>query len=381
MPQNLKNLIEQLGVTQNQVASLAGLGYGDFNQVVNGRVKRPKLSQAQVTLTALKQLAQLRQVEAEAEAGKVDSASGGGGSGGNNNELADIRSISQLHLGDITEFFDLRDDTDDIPGETVATRRNRHKREKREKKRLEREQARKRARAAARLVVDPEKRYRISEAAARLEIESHTLRAWDIQGKLKPTSVSEGGQRFYTERQLQEFLATNANANQRGDGDYRGNNGSSSSSSSYIGQSRFPHQPSPQPTQNRNRKTYLYVAAVATAEKTKADLELELQKQVATLTHFATAKGIVFDEVIIEAVTTSSNNDEERGKKGISNQTRPYFQRLLREVVTGQVAQVIVESASSLAQFNYNLVEQVFNQNEVEILVMSGDESSDQATF
>ena len=48
--------------------------------------------------------------------------------------------------------------------------------------------------------------YSIDEFAKKLGITIQTLRDWDKKDKLKPSHISSGGHRYYSENQLNEIL-------------------------------------------------------------------------------------------------------------------------------------------------------------------------------
>ncbi len=98
-----------------------------------------------------------------------------------------------------------------------------------------------------------ERSYRIGEAATFVGSTVATLRDWHQRGKLIPAHIPPGGHRFYTERQLREFL----------------------------GQSLPPDR----------RKTYLSARVVHHTQ------QADLAQQVATRRQFAPAAGLAADDV------------------------------------------------------------------------------------
>ena len=345
MPQKMKAIIEALGTSQNQVALLAGLSYGDFNLIVNGRIKKPKLSQARLVVEVLRQLAQSKQLPHLAEGSKLTDPTSDTTTAATvaAHTPTALSRLVELQIADVAEFQNVRDDRADVPGQTVAERRNLHKR-------LRRGQAK----AKVAVTPPPTRNYRMSEAAERMGVQLKDLREWDREGTFKPEFLSPGGHRFYTKAQIQAYLTLTAH------------------------QSSVPES-SPTTAITTRKKTYLYVNVPATKgqyeNKLSKDLSLEREEQAAaTLRQFAEANEIVFDEILVE-VTGGRNGGEQ---ETLTTQQRPYFQRLMQQVLDNQVTQVVTVSKEMLAPTitSFDLIAQIFKQHGANIILQN--QSTDQ---
>ena len=331
MPQKLKAIIEELGTSQNQVALLAGLSYGDFNLIVNGRIKKPKLSQARLVVEVLRQLAQSKLTDPTSDNTTAAAAAVAA------HTPTALSRLVELQIGDVAEFQNVRDDRADVPGQTVAERRNIHKR-------LRRGQAK----AKVAVTPLPPRSYRMSEAAERMGVQLKDLRAWDRDGTFKPEFLSPGGHRFYTKAQIQAYLTLTAHQNS---------------------------VPESSPTTTTTRKkTYLYVyvpdAKAQYENKLSKDLSLEREEQAAaTLRQFAEANEIVFDEILVE-VTGGRNGGEQ---ETLTTQQRPYFQKLMQQVLDNQVTQVVTVSKEMLAPTitSFDLIAQIFKQHGANMILLN----------
>lgn len=54
----------------------------------------------------------------------------------------------------------------------------------------------------------PEIFYSVSQFAKAIGVHPQTIRRWDNEGLLKPQTRSIGGQRRYTQKQVEEYFAT-----------------------------------------------------------------------------------------------------------------------------------------------------------------------------
>ena len=336
MPQKMKAIIEALGTSQNQVALLAGLSYGDFNLIVNGRIKKPKLSQSRLVVEVLRQMAQSKLTDPTSASTTAATATVAA------HTPTALSRLVELQIADVAEFQNVRDDRADVPGQTVAERRNLHKR-------LRREQAKTGEKAKVAVTPPPTRNYRMSEAAERMGVQLKDLREWDREGTFKPEFLSPGGHRFYTKAQIQAYLTLTAH------------------------QSSVPES-SPTTAITTRKKTYLYVNVPATKGQYKVELSKDLslervEQAVATLRQFAEANEIAYDEILVEVMGGRNGGEHET----LTAQQRPYFQRIMQQVLDDQVAQVVTVSKEMLAppSASFGLIAQIFNQHGANIILLN----------
>lgn len=55
--------------------------------------------------------------------------------------------------------------------------------------------------------------YTISEFAEKINITPHTLRQWDKEGTFKPHHKTQGGHRYYSQEQLDNYIKIKNNLN------------------------------------------------------------------------------------------------------------------------------------------------------------------------
>lgn len=162
--------------------------------------------------------------------------------------------------------------------------------------------------------------YKIGEFADKIGVHIETLRRWDKEGTLKPAKVTEGGTRYYSEQQYNEYCG------------------------------RVPR--------NKKREIILYCRV---SESSQRD---DLEKQIENVRQYAYAKGYQF-----ELVTDIGSGVDYR-KKG--------FLYLVDKIIDYEVEKVIILSKDRLVQFGYQLIEHLCEKTGTEIEIIDNTEVTEQ---
>lgn len=167
-----------------------------------------------------------------------------------------------------------------------------------------------------------DRHYSIGQASKILGVSIVTLRRWDKSGKLVPDIRTKGGHRRYSETTLRQFLG----------------------------------QPLPPPP--NGRKVILYARVSSRAQKG------DLENQVQALKQFCIGAGQPYDDVWTDIGS------------GL-NYRRPKFRQLITEALNGRLEKVVVAHKDRLARFGYDLIEHLFAQCGVELVVINRSEKSE----
>lgn len=162
--------------------------------------------------------------------------------------------------------------------------------------------------------------YKIGEFAEKIGVHIETLRRWDKEGTLKPAKVTEGGTRYYSEQQYNEYCG------------------------------RVPR--------NKKREIILYCRV---SENSQRD---DLERQVENVKQYAYAKGYQFELV------TDIGSGVDYGKKG--------FLYLVDKIIDYGVEKVIILSKDRLVQFGYQLIEHICDKTGTEIEIIDNTEEDAQ---
>ena len=158
------------------------------------------------------------------------------------------------------------------------------------------------------------------EAGERLGVDRQTIRAWHKQGKLIPEYITQGGQRRYSEEQINEYLQKKQGIKER----------------KVIGYCRV------------------------SSAKQKADLE----RQVERMKLYLTAQGKPFE--IIEDVGSGINYN----KKGI--------QELINLICRGEVEKVIILYKDRLMRFGFDLFKSICDRHNTMIEIVETNAKTEQ---
>lgn len=162
--------------------------------------------------------------------------------------------------------------------------------------------------------------YKIGEFADKIGVHIETLRRWDKEGTLKPAKVTEGGTRYYSEQQYNEYCG------------------------------RVPR--------NKKREIILYCRV---SESSQRD---DLERQIENVKQYAYAKGYQFELV------TDIGSGVDYGKKG--------FLYLVDKIIDCNVEKVIILSKDRLVQFGYQLIEHICEKTGTEIEIIDNTEVTKQ---
>lgn len=162
--------------------------------------------------------------------------------------------------------------------------------------------------------------YKIGEFAEKIGVHIETLRRWDKEGTLKPAKVTEGGTRYYSEQQYNEYCG--------------------------------------RISRNKKREIILYCRI---SESSQRDA---LEKQIENVKQYAYAKGYQFELV----TDIGSGVDYER--KG--------FLYLVDKIIDYGVEKVIILSKDRLVQFGYQLIEHICDKTGTEIEIIDNTEVTEQ---
>lgn len=165
------------------------------------------------------------------------------------------------------------------------------------------------------------KYYSIGEFAKQIGKTVQTLRNWDKKDILKPSHVTKGGTRYYSQEQLNHFLGL-------------------------------------KPVSQINKKIIGYCRV--NSEKQKDDLEQQI-KHVKTYMY---AKGYQFE--IITDIGSGINYN----KKGLN--------QLISMVIDSEVEKIVILSKDRLIRFGYELIENICNKFDTVIEIIDYTEETKQ---
>ncbi|MGU8987649.1 IS607 family transposase [Clostridium perfringens] len=162
----------------------------------------------------------------------------------------------------------------------------------------------------------------IGEFAKAIGKSQGTLRNWERSGKLIPHHKTEGGTRYYTESQVNEYL------------------------------NLYPDK------SNAQRKIVGYCRV--STKKQKDDLE----RQVESVKTYCLAKGYQFE--IIEDIGSGINYD----KKGLK--------KLIKMVTSNEVEKIVILYKDRLVRFGFELIQNICNDFNVEIEIIDRTPKTDE---
>ena len=163
--------------------------------------------------------------------------------------------------------------------------------------------------------------YSIGEFGKQIGVTPQTLRNWDKRGELKPAHVSQGGTRYYSEEQRNQFLG--------------------------IAGRKKP-----------KRITIGYCRV--SSNKQKDDLE----RQIENVKTYMIARGYQFD--IIQDIGSGINYN----KKGLS--------QLIDKITNGEIDKVVILYKDRLIRFGYELIEKLCNKYGTEIEIIDNTEKPEE---
>ena len=161
-------------------------------------------------------------------------------------------------------------------------------------------------------------KYRINEFAKRIGVTPHTLRRWEREGKLSSSERTLGGHRIYTELDLQTALRL--------------------------------------PFAEKEKRNVIYCRVSSAGQKD------DLQSQIVAMESFALGRGL-----ITETITEVG---------GGMNFNRKKFNKLLVDIIAGEVGKVIVAHEDRLARFGFDLIKNLAEQYGCEVIVVNKKELS-----
>lgn len=163
--------------------------------------------------------------------------------------------------------------------------------------------------------------YSIGEFGKQIGVTPQTLRNWDKRGELKPAHVSQGGTRYYSEEQRNQFL---------------GIAGRKKPKRISIGYCRV------------------------SSNKQKDDLE----RQIENVKTYMIARGYQFD--IIQDIGSGINYN----KKGLG--------QLIDKITNGEIDKVVILYKDRLIRFGYELIENLCNKYGTEIEIIDNTEKTEE---
>lgn len=170
--------------------------------------------------------------------------------------------------------------------------------------------------------------YNISEFAERIGKSASSLRNWDRNGTLKPSYISPGGHRMYSEEQACEFLGL-----------------------PYISV----HDDTYKQT---NRKVIGYCRVSTRKQKDDLSRQIELVKT------YMTARGYQFEMISDIGSGINYNN------KGLN--------KLIKEVVNNNVEKIVILYKDRLVRFGFELIETVCKEFDVDIEIIDSTQKTDE---
>lgn len=171
--------------------------------------------------------------------------------------------------------------------------------------------------------------YNVSEFAKRIGKSSSSLRNWDRNGTLKPSYISPGGHRMYSEKQACEFLGVpyldecNNNINKK-----------------------------------LNKKVIGYCRVSTRKQKD------DLSRQIELVRTYMIAKGYQFEMISDIGSGINYNN------KGLN--------KLIKEVVNNNVKKVVILYKDRLVRFGFELIETVCKEFGVDIEIIDSTQKTDE---
>ncbi|SHF08844.1 Predicted site-specific integrase-resolvase [Marinitoga hydrogenitolerans DSM 16785] len=165
------------------------------------------------------------------------------------------------------------------------------------------------------------KYYRIKEFAKLIGKTPQTLRIWDEKGIFKPDHISEGGHRYYSEKQLNDFLKIKHNI-------------------------------------NKTKKTIGYCRVSSRKQKNDLERQIEYVKQ------YLIAQGKPF-EIITDIGSVINYN-----KKGLNE--------LLDKIINEEIDKIVVLYKDRLLRFGFELIENIANKFGVTIEIIDNTEKTDE---
>ena len=163
------------------------------------------------------------------------------------------------------------------------------------------------------------KHYTIGQFADKIGVTVQSLRNWDNTGKLKPSHVTEGGHRYYSQKQLLLYLGLH-------DKD------------------------------KIKRKTIGYCRV--SSNKQKDDLE----RQVENVKAYMIAKGYSFD------VLTDIGSGINYNNKGLN--------KLIEMITSSEVDRIVVRYKDRLVRFGFELINNLCKLHDVEIEIIDNTEKN-----
>jgi len=161
-------------------------------------------------------------------------------------------------------------------------------------------------------------KYRTSEFARRIGVTAHTLRRWEREGRLSPSERTLGGHRIYTELDLQTALRL--------------------------------------PLAEKVKRNVIYCRVSSAGQKD------DLQSQIVATEAFALGRGLI-TETIAEI-------------GGGMNFNRKKFNKLLIDIIAGEIGTVIVAHEDRLARFGFDLINNLAVQYGCTIIAVNKKELS-----
>lgn len=163
--------------------------------------------------------------------------------------------------------------------------------------------------------------YSIGEFGKQIGVTAQTLRNWDKRGELKPAHVSQGGTRYYSEEQRNQFL---------------GIAGRKKPERIIIGYCRV------------------------SSNKQKDDLE----RQIENIKTYMIARRYQFD--IIQDIGSGINYN----KKGLN--------QLIDRITNGEIDKVVILYKDRFIRFGYELIENLCNKYGTEIEIIDNTEKTEE---
>lgn len=170
--------------------------------------------------------------------------------------------------------------------------------------------------------------YNISEFAERIGKSASSLRNWDRNGTLKPSYISPGGHRMYSEEQACEFLGV-------------------------------PYISAHDDTYKQTSRKVIGYCRVST-RKQKDDLS----RQIELVKTYMTARGYQFEMISDIGSGINYNN------KGLN--------KLIKEVVNNNVEKIVILYKDRLVRFGFELIETVCKEFDVDIEIIDSTQKTDE---
>ncbi|EGP5213234.1 IS607 family transposase [Enterococcus faecium] len=163
--------------------------------------------------------------------------------------------------------------------------------------------------------------YLIGEFGKQIGVTPQTLRNWDKKGELKPAHVSQGGTRYYSEEQRNQFLGI----------------------------------------AGRKKPKKITIGYCRVSSNKQKD---DLQRQVDNVKTYMIARGYQFD--IIQDIGSGINYN----KKGLN--------QLIDRITNGEIDKVVILYKDCLIRFGYELIENLCNKYSTEIEIIDNTEKTEE---